>query len=114
LVEHCAEKGDYLFKRLREIQAEVAPLIRDVRGRGLWVGVDIEPSCTTARDLVERLALGGVLSKETHETVIRFAPPLTISYELIDRAVDIFRRVCQEKYRELGLGKKPTGKPVTA
>jgi ornithine--oxo-acid transaminase len=113
LVEHCAEKGDYLFKRLREIQSEVAPLIRDVRGRGLWVGVDIEPSCTTARDLVERLAVGGVLSKETHETVIRFAPPLTISYELIDRAVDIFRRVCQEKYRELGLGqKKPIAKTV--
>ena len=114
LVEQCAEKGDYLFKRLREIQAEVAPLIRDVRGRGLWVGVDIEPSCATARDLVERLALGGVLSKETHETVIRFAPPLTITYELIDRAVDIFRRVCQEKYRELGLDKKPVPKPVVA
>ena len=106
LVEQCAEKGAYLFKRLREIQSEVAPLIRGVRGRGLWVGVDIEPSCTTARDLVERLAKGGVLSKETHETVIRFAPPLTITYELIDRAVDVFRKVCHEKYRELGLGKK--------
>jgi ornithine--oxo-acid transaminase len=101
LVEQCAEKGDYLFKRLREIQSEVQPLIRDVRGRGLWVGVDIEPSCTTARDLVERLAKGGVLSKETHETVIRFAPPLTITYELIDRAVDVFRQVCIEKRKQL-------------
>ncbi|MCG2595727.1 ornithine--oxo-acid transaminase [Ramlibacter sp. XY19] len=106
LIEQCAEKGEYLFKRLREIQSEVAPLIRGVRGRGLWVGVDIEPSCTTARDLVERLAKGGVLSKETHETVIRFAPPLTITYELIDKAVDIFRGVCQQKYRELDLGRK--------
>jgi ornithine--oxo-acid transaminase len=79
----------------------VTPLIRGVRGRGLWVGVDIEPSCTTARDLVERLARGGVLSKETHETVIRFAPPLTITYELIDRAVEVFRRVCIEKRKEL-------------
>jgi ornithine--oxo-acid transaminase len=103
LVEHCAEKGDYLFKRLREVQDEVRPLIRDVRGRGLWIGVDIEPSCTTARDLVERLAAGGVLSKETHETVIRFAPPLTITYALMDRAVEIFRQVAMEKYRELGL-----------
>ena len=103
LVEQCAAKGEYLFKRLREIQAEVAPLIRDVRGRGLWVGVDIEPTCTTARDLVERLAVGGVLSKETHETVIRFAPPLTITYELIDRAVEVFRKVCLEKHRELAL-----------
>jgi ornithine--oxo-acid transaminase len=103
LVEHCAEKGDYLFARLREVQAEVRPLIRDVRGRGLWIGVDIAPACTTARDLVERLAAGGVLSKETHETVIRFAPPLTITYELIDRAVAVFRRVCRDKLRELGL-----------
>ena len=74
------------------MQAEVTPLIRDVRGRGLWIGVDIEPGCTTARDLVERLA-AGVLSKETHETVIRFAPPLTITQALMDRAVEIFRQV---------------------
>lgn len=103
LVANCAAKGEYLFKRLREVQAEVKPLIRDVRGRGLWIGVDIEPSCTTARDLVERLAANGVLSKETHDTVIRFAPPLTISRELMDRAVDVFRRVAVEKHGELGL-----------
>jgi ornithine--oxo-acid transaminase len=107
LVDNCAAKGEYLFKRLREVQAEVQPLIRDVRGRGLWIGVDIEPACTTARDLVERLARNGVLSKETHETVIRFAPPLTITHELMDRAVDIFRRVALERYQELGLGNKP-------
>jgi ornithine--oxo-acid transaminase len=117
LVDHCAEKGEYLFRLLREVQAEVAPLIRDVRGRGLWIGVDIEPSCTTARDLVERLAAHGVLSKETHDTVIRFAPPLTITFDLMDRAVEIFRRVAVEKYRELGLGRKPraaSGSPVSA
>lgn len=104
LVANCAAKGEYLFRRLREVQDEVRPLIRDVRGRGLWIGVDIEPSCTTARDLVERLAAGGVLSKETHDTVIRFAPPLTISYELMDRAVGVFREVARRKHRELGLG----------
>jgi ornithine--oxo-acid transaminase len=103
LVAHCAEKGDYLFRRLRQVQQEVRPLIRDVRGRGLWIGVDIEPACTTARDLVERLAKAGVLSKETHETVIRFAPPLTITFELMDRAVEIFRGVCRDKFAELGL-----------
>lgn len=106
LVEQCAAKGEYLFRRLREVQAELQPLIRDVRGRGLWVGVDIEPSCTTARELVERLAANGVLSKETHDTVIRFAPPLTISYELIDRAVDIFHRVAKERHAQLGLDRK--------
>jgi ornithine--oxo-acid transaminase len=103
LVANCAAKGEYLFERLREVQAEVKPLIRDVRGRGLWIGVDVEPSCTTARDLVERLAANGVLSKETHDTVIRFAPPLTISYPLMDRAVEAFRKVARDKHRELGL-----------
>jgi ornithine--oxo-acid transaminase len=103
LVDHCAEKGEYLFDRLRAVQAEVQPLIRDVRGRGLWIGVDVNPACTTARDLVERLAANGVLSKETHETVIRFAPPLTITTALMDRAVDIFRKVALERHRELGL-----------
>jgi ornithine--oxo-acid transaminase len=103
LVAHCAEKGEYLFQRLRELQAQVKPLIREVRGRGLWIGIDIEPSCATARDLVERLARAGVLSKETHETVIRFAPPLTITQELMDRAVGILRGVCLEKLRELSV-----------
>jgi ornithine--oxo-acid transaminase len=103
LVAGCAEKGNYLFRRLREVQSEVQPLIRDVRGRGLWIGVDIEPSCTSARDLVERLAAAGVLSKETHDTVIRFAPPLTISFELMDRAVELFRGVALQRVRELGL-----------
>ena len=80
------------------------PLIRDVRGRGLWAGVDIDPAHATARELVERLAGQGVLSKETHETVIRFAPPLTITRDLIDRAVDIFQQVVLAKHRELALG----------
>jgi ornithine--oxo-acid transaminase len=104
LVANCAEKGEYLIGRLRAVQDEVRPLIRDVRGRGLWIGVDIEPSLTTARELVERLAAAGVLSKETHDTVIRFAPPLTITKDLMDRAVEIFRKVALQKHRELGLG----------
>ena len=86
LVQRAAEIGPYLMQRLREVQADAGPLIRDVRGRGLWVGVDIDPAHGQARRLVERLAERGVLSKETHETVIRFAPPLTITRELIDRA----------------------------
>jgi len=105
LVANCAAKGEYLFKRLREVQAQVKPLIREVRGRGLWIGVDIEPSCTSARDLVLRLAAAGVLSKETHDTVIRFAPPLTITHELMDKAVEIFRKVAVERHRELGLAR---------
>ncbi|MBE7366853.1 ornithine--oxo-acid transaminase [Ramlibacter sp. HM2] len=114
LVAQCAEKGAYLFRRLREVQAQVQPLVRDVRGRGLWIGVDIDPAATSARDLVERLAANGVLSKETHDTVIRFAPPLTISHELIDRAVDIFHRVARERHHELGLDRRRNQRAIIA
>jgi ornithine--oxo-acid transaminase len=104
LVARSAAQGEYLLARLREVMADCRPLIRDVRGRGLWAGVDIDPAHATARELVERLAGHGVLSKETHETVIRFAPPLTITRDLIDRAVAIFRQVVLDKRNELRLG----------
>ena len=95
LVARSASMGEHLIARLRGVMDASGGLIRAVRGRGLWVGVDVDPSRASARDLVERLAAGGVLSKETHETVIRFAPPLTITQELIDRAVDVFARVAR-------------------
>ena len=104
LVQRSAAMGEHLIRRLRDVAAEGRPLIRAVRGRGLWVGVEIDPAHATARELVERLAARGVLSKETHETVIRFAPPLTIGRELVDEAVDIFRQVILEKRDELGAG----------
>ena len=99
LVARSAAMGEYLIARLRAVQTLAAPLIRDVRGRGLWVGVDIDPAHASARELVERLAEGGVLSKETHETVIRFAPPLTITTDLIDRAVAILTQVVLARVR---------------
>ena len=104
LVARSAAMGEHLLERLRGAMQAARPLIRDVRGRGLWAGVDIDPAHATARELVERLAGQGVLSKETHETVIRFAPPLTITRDLIDRAVDIFQQVVLAKHRELALG----------
>jgi ornithine--oxo-acid transaminase len=91
LVERAAEMGPYLMRRLQEVQASCGPLMRDVRGRGLWVAVDIDPAHGSARRLVEAMATRGVLSKETHETVIRFAPPLTITHALIDRAAQVLR-----------------------
>jgi len=93
LVARSAALGEHLIARLRGVMEASSGMIRAVRGRGLWVGVDIDPARGSARELVEALAAGGVLSKETHETVIRFAPPLTISRELIDQAVDVFARV---------------------
>ncbi|HSV47778.1 MAG TPA: ornithine--oxo-acid transaminase [Ramlibacter sp.] len=101
LVQRSAALGPYLLARLREVQAQAGPLVRAVRGRGLWAGVDIDPAQAKARELVERLAAAGVLSKETHDTVIRFAPPLTITRELIDDAVERFAGVVRAKCAEL-------------
>jgi ornithine aminotransferase len=112
LVARSAGLGEHLMRRLLEVAEAGRPLIRAVRGRGLWVGVDIDPSHATARELVERLAARGVLSKETHETVIRFAPPLTITKALIDRAVGIFRQTVLEKRGELVL--EPVAAPLGA
>lgn len=96
LVARSAALGVQLLERLLAVQAAHPALIRAVRGRGLWVGVDIDPAAGSARDLVERLAQHGVLSKETHETVIRFAPPLTITAAQIDHAVCAFEAVVLE------------------
>ncbi len=109
LVARSAALGSYLNQRLNEVMHESGGLIRTVRGRGLWMGVDIDPAIATARDLVERLAARGVLSKETHETVIRFAPPLTITKALIDEAVDRFRAIVLEMCGELAIN---TGAPA--
>jgi ornithine--oxo-acid transaminase len=104
LVGRSARMGAHLLARLRRVMKRARPLIRDVRGRGLWAAVDIDPTYATARELVEALAAHGVLSKETHETVIRFAPPLTITQDLVDRAIDIFEAVAMRKHQELALG----------
>lgn len=100
LVERSAEIGTYL---LAGLQAIPSPLIRAVRGRGLWVGVEIDPKLASARQLVEALARRGVLSKETHETVIRFAPPLTITKSLIDRALAAFQAAVLEDYAQAAI-----------
>ncbi|MGF1457026.1 MAG: ornithine--oxo-acid transaminase [Alphaproteobacteria bacterium] len=83
--------------RLKDaLSAMNSPLIRDVRGSGLWVGVDIDPDRCCARCLCEALMARGVLSKDTHETVVRFAPPLTIAEDALDWAVEQFRIVLRD------------------
>ncbi|WP_405238223.1 ornithine--oxo-acid transaminase [Lentisalinibacter orientalis] len=76
--------GAVLLEGLRRIDS---PLVRDVRGRGLFVGLEIDPDKGSAREVVERLMQKGVLSKETHETVVRLAPPLSISREQLEWAL---------------------------
>ncbi|MDX2462080.1 MAG: aminotransferase class III-fold pyridoxal phosphate-dependent enzyme, partial [Gammaproteobacteria bacterium] len=65
-----------------------SPLIRDIRGRGLLIGIEIEPDKASARAVCERLMAHGILSKETHETVVRLAPPLIIDAPTIDWAIE--------------------------
>jgi len=87
LVERSAELGEHLMARIRAIKS---PLVKGVRGLGLWVGVEIDPALASARAVCEDLMARGVLSKETHETVIRLAPPLVITREELDWAIDRF------------------------
>lgn len=81
LAEKSREQGAYLKAGLEAIGS---PLVTDVRGKGLWIGVEIDPARATARQVCERLQARGLLSKETHHTVVRFAPPLTITRADID------------------------------
>ncbi len=79
-----ASMGRYMLNGLRKLDS---PLIKDVRGIGLFVGVEIDPALGTAREVCERLMHQGILSKETHDTVVRLAPPLTINRGEIDWAL---------------------------
>ena len=69
------------------------PLIREIRGRGLMIGVELSPAAGGARPYCKRLMAEGLLCKETHENTIRFAPPLVISKEEVDWALERIRRV---------------------
>ena len=86
LIERSAELGSYFLEKLRAIRS---PHVREVRGKGLWIGIELNQP---ARPFCERLKEQGVLCKETHELVIRFAPPLVITREEIDWALPIIRR----------------------
>jgi ornithine--oxo-acid transaminase len=93
LAERSAEMGAYLLEQLRAIDS---PLISDVRGRGLFIGLEIDPERASARTIVEALMERGLLSKETHETVVRLAPPLVIDRAELDWAVQQIHEVLDE------------------
>ncbi len=79
LVAHSAELGEWMLDRLRALAVAHGGLIRGVRGRGLFAGIEVDPARVNARRLAEALARRGVLTKDTHDTVLRLAPPLTIT-----------------------------------
>lgn len=87
LPEHSNELGEYFKSELQKINH---PAIKEVRGRGLFIGVELHDS---ARPFCEALKEKGLLCKETHDTVIRFAPPLVITKEELDEALNRIRSV---------------------
>ncbi len=90
LVAHSAEMGKYLFAKLNEINS---PYVEFYRGKGLWVGIVLKRDAGGARRFCEALKERGILAKETHENVIRLAPPLIIKKEEIDWAVNQLEEV---------------------
>jgi ornithine--oxo-acid transaminase len=88
LVERSRELGAVLIDALSALRH---PAIRAVRGRGLWVGVDLDPAIAPAREVCLAMLRMGVLSKETHATVIRFAPPFVVTRDEIAHGVATFR-----------------------
>jgi len=84
LVENSARLGEYFQERLAEIPS---PHVKEVRGRGLLIGVELKPAAGGARRFCEALQQRGILCKETHDDVIRFAPPLVIDRPTIDWAL---------------------------
>jgi ornithine--oxo-acid transaminase len=90
LIEAAAEMGGWFMARLIDLNS---PFIKEVRGQGLLIGVEFHADRVAARTVCERLMARGVLSKETHDTVVRFAPPLVIGRDQIDMAVDALAEV---------------------
>jgi ornithine--oxo-acid transaminase len=93
LADRAASQGAYLLARLRTI---ASPVITDVRGKGLLIGIELDAKRVSARQFVETLLKHGVLSKDTHGTVARFAPPLIVEREELDWAVERIRDALRE------------------
>ena len=88
MIENAAVMGEYFQEQLAEINS---PHVKEVRGRGLLIGVELKPEAGGARRFCEALEHNGILAKETHRHIIRFAPPLVITREQVDWAIERIR-----------------------
>jgi ornithine--oxo-acid transaminase len=93
LAARAQHTGAMLMERLRAMRH---PAIREVRGKGLLIGMELDPAQISAREFCERLMHRGVLSKDTHATVVRLAPPLVITEQEVEIAVAAFTAVFQD------------------
>jgi ornithine--oxo-acid transaminase len=90
MVENSARLGEYFMARLAEIDS---PHVKEIRGKGLWIGIELHREAGGARRFCEALQGEGLLCKETHDHVIRIAPPLVIRQPEIDWAVERIAKV---------------------
>ena len=100
LIERAAESGEYLLTELEQL---ASPIIKSVRGKGMLTGIEIDTHYVSGREFCNALITKGVLSKETHETVIRLAPPLIITKEQIDFVLIAIRETLKDfelRYRK--------------
>jgi len=93
LPQRAETLGKYFLGRLRSLKSRA---IREVRGSGLLIGLELDPAVVDARTVCERLLERGILSKDTHHTVVRFAPPLTIERPQLDWAIEQLRELLGE------------------
>ena len=98
LVERAAELGPWLLASLQDLRGGI---VTDVRGRGLFVGIEVDARVIGARPVVDRLLARGILSKDTHGTVIRIAPPLNIPREDLAWAIGEIHAVFRDLARDL-------------
>ena len=90
LIERSAQLGEYLSERLHQIES---PYVQRIRGKGLWIGIVLKPEAGGARRFSEALMEQGLLCKDTHGNVLRLAPPLVITREEIDWAIERLAKV---------------------
>jgi ornithine--oxo-acid transaminase len=98
LATHAAEMGEYFMSELKKLNS---PIIEQIRGKGLLIGLVINPRYFTAREICLRLLKEGIITKDTHSTVIRLAPPLIINREQIDFAVSALNNVLTSAASEI-------------
>jgi ornithine--oxo-acid transaminase len=98
LIERSASLGAWLLSELQDLRSHI---VCDVRGVGLFIGIEVDARYTTARPVIDRLLARGILSKDTHGTVVRIAPPLNIPRDDLEWAMGEIRSVFRELERDL-------------
>ena len=93
MIQNSAQMGEYFMNGLKQIKSSK---IREIRGKGLMIGMELHPELGGARQYCEKLKEKGLLCKETHDHIIRFAPPLIITQDQVDWALERIETVIQE------------------